>query len=104
MSDILTDALKGAAIAVARRSDNSLDVADATKVASAMAQEMPAPAALESLWPQLVRYGITMLGTALAAHGVGDEATWQAVAGGVIAIAPPIWRIGTTWWERRKVA
>ncbi|MEP9378374.1 hypothetical protein ABLE91_16785 [Aquabacter sp. CN5-332] len=121
MTDRLTDALTGAATAVARDPDNSLTIADAGKVANAMAQQMPAPRALESLWPQLMRYGISGLGVALASRGIGPELDWQAAAtaivdvvtgqgdaadwkvtlGSAIAIAPPLWRTATTWWSRR---
>ncbi|MEW6258147.1 MAG: hypothetical protein AB1592_19515 [Pseudomonadota bacterium] len=102
MTSLLTDALKGAAEAVARRADVPLSPADAATVADAISGQMPAPRALEPLWPQLVRYGVSMLGTALAAHGIGDDATWQAVAGGIIALAPPVYRIVTTWLARRR--
>lgn len=104
MSDLLTTALQGAAAAVAARADVPLSPADAGIVADALSQQLPKPAALEPLWPQLVRYGVSMLGTALAARGIGDDATWQAVAGAMIALVPPVYRIISILLARRAAA
>lgn len=98
----LTDALTAALTAVAHNPTNSLAVADASVVAQEVAQQLPPPAALEALWPQLARYAISILGAALMARGVGDAATWQALSGGLIAIAPPAYRVVTTLIARRS--
>ena len=45
-----------------------------------------------------------MIGTALAARGIGDDATWQAIAGAVIALVPPVYRIVSTLLARRAAA
>lgn len=101
MSQIASAVLTAVASAAARP-DVPLSPNQVTPVAAAITEALPAPAALESLWPQLLRYGISMAGTALAARGIGAEADWQALGGAVIAIAPVVWRIATTLIARRK--
>lgn len=39
----------------------------------------------------LLRWVFATGGTLLASHGVGTAATWEAVAGGVLALVPVIW-------------
>lgn len=101
MSQIASAVLTAVSTAAARN-DVPLSKDAVAPVATAIIEAMPAPAAMEALWPQLLRYGISMAGTALAARGIGAEADWQAIGGAVIAIAPVVWRIGTTIIARRK--
>lgn len=46
-----------------------------------------------------VRLGIQWAGGALAVRGIGDDALWQAVGGGVITAAGALW----SYMERRKL-
>ncbi|MGU3495945.1 hypothetical protein ACLBXM_18035 [Xanthobacteraceae bacterium A53D] len=103
MTDLTTAVIKAAESAAARQ-NIPLHRADAAPVALAIAQAMPAPKAMEPLWPQLIRYGVSMLGTALAARGVGTEADWEVLAGIIIAAAPPAYRVISTMIARRKAA
>lgn len=120
MTSLLQKALTGAVTAVARDDNNSLAPKDATVVAQAIAQKLPEPKALESLWPQMARYAISGFGVALAARGLGtevewnvlansiidvatgagDAADWKVVVGGIIALAPPTYRAVSTWLAR----
>ncbi|WP_029002715.1 hypothetical protein [Azorhizobium doebereinerae] len=102
MSNIAS-AVLAAAAAAAARPDVPLAAGDVAPVAAAITEAMPAPAGLETLWPQLVRYAIAMAGTALAARGLGEAADWQALSGAVIAVAPVVWRIAATLLARRAV-
>lgn len=122
MTSLLQKALAGAVTAVARDDTNSLAPRDAPAVAQAIAQQMPEPKALESLWPQMARYAISGFGVALASRGLGTELEWgtfatsiidvvtgagdaddwKVVVGGLIALAPPAYRAVSTWLARRS--
>lgn len=78
----------------------------AAEAAQIVAQQIPTAAqaaALEPLWPQLVRYGVSILGTAMAARGIGEAADWQALGGALIAVAPILYRICRTMIARRAI-
>lgn len=38
-----------------------------------------------------LRWAVTVIGTLLAAKGIGDAAGWEIVASSVVAIAPVVW-------------
>lgn len=122
MTTLLQKALTGAVTAVARDDSNSLAPRDAPVVAEAIAQKLPQPKAMESLWPQMARYAISGFGVALTARGLGTELEWhtfansiidvivgagdaddwKVVVGGIIALAPPAYRAVSTWLARRR--
>lgn len=43
----------------------------------------------QAMW--LARILLMQAGAFLAARGIGDEALWQAVAGGILAIGTAVW-------------
>ncbi len=104
MTNLVETALRKAAEAAALRPDVPIFPAAAPEVAQAIAEALPAPQALESLWPQLARYAIAIGGSILVGRGLVTAADWEVIAGGALALAPPIWRTVSTWLARRKVA
>lgn len=85
---------------LAERSDTVLTPADAGKVTAELVKALPPPQATEALWPQLVRYAISGAGVALASRGYGTAADYEFIAGAVLAVAPPAWRVATTVYYR----
>ena len=63
---------------------------------------MDPTAANQALWPQLLRYAITMAGTALTSYGVMSAGEWEVLGGAVLAAAPIVYRVGTTLFARAK--
>lgn len=51
-----------------------------------------------ALW--LLRVALMSGGSALASRGIGDAAMWEAVAGGVVALAGAVW----SYLARRQIA
>lgn len=49
-----------------------------------------------ALW--LVRMVMLQLGAAMTARGIGDEATWTAISGGVLALGTMLW----SWWATKQ--
>lgn len=60
------------------------------------------PKALEPLAPQLVRYGVTIAGSLMTGAGLATETDVQTIAGALMAILPPLYRIITTILARRR--
>lgn len=50
----------------------------------------------EPLWPQLLRYGLTIVGAGLASRGYVSAADWEVIAGAALALAGPLYRIVMT--------
>lgn len=50
----------------------------------------------EPLWPQILRYAISIVGTYLAARGVASEADMEVIAGAAVAAAPVVYRVAAT--------
>jgi len=100
----IQDAIRAATKVVAAQHDNSLTAAQAPALAAAIAEQMPEPKALESLWPQLARYAVTIVGSFLVGRGVVAESEWPIIAGGILALAPPLYRTISTWVARRAKA
>ena len=63
---------------------------------------MDPTAANQALWPQLLRYGITMAGTAITSYGVMSAGEWEVLGGAFMAAAPIVYRIATTLIARKK--
>ncbi|WP_323034093.1 hypothetical protein [Pararhodobacter sp.] len=98
----LESALLKAAESAALLPSVPLAPAYAPKVAAAIAEAMPAPQAMEALWPQLARYAIAIGGSILVGRGLVTAADWEVIAGAALALAPPLWRTVSTWLARRK--
>lgn len=58
----------------------------------------------EPLAPQLMRYGVTILGSLVTGAGLATEADAQAIVGALMALLPPLYRIFTVLMARRKSA
>lgn len=101
MTTIFAQALAGAVAAVAKRTDVPLDPSAAPAVAEALAQQLPAPQAMESLWPQVMRQGLVFVGGVVVATGWVGAEDYAVLSGAVIAAAPVVWRIATTLLARR---
>jgi hypothetical protein len=69
-----------------------------------IAAAMPPAKAMESLWPQLLRYALGYAGTALAGYGLVSDGEWQTISGLIIAAAPIVWRVATTLYARYRPA
>ncbi|MEW6121662.1 MAG: hypothetical protein AB1698_03555 [Pseudomonadota bacterium] len=102
MSKTFASVLAGAVTAIADRPDVPLAPSAAPAVTAALAEQLPAPQALEALWPQLARYAVSIAGAALASRGWVDAADWQVIAGAFLTLAPPAWRTITTLLARRS--
>jgi len=63
---------------------------------------MDPTAANQALWPQLLRYGITIAGTFVTSYGVMNASEWETIAGAVMAAAPIVYRVVTTLVARKK--
>lgn len=63
---------------------------------------MDPTAANQALWPQLLRYAITIAGTVVTSYGVMNAGEWEVIAGAVLAAAPIVYRVGTTLLARAK--
>jgi hypothetical protein len=59
--------------------------------------------ATEALAPQLLRYGVTILGSLLTGAGLASEADMQIIAGALMALLPPLYRIVTVVTDRRRL-
>lgn len=101
---MLKDAIAAAVATAAARPEVPLDPAAAPQVAAAVAADLPAPAALEPLWPQLARYAVSILGSILVGRGLVAESDWPVIAGAILALAPPLYRTVSTWAARRQAA
>ncbi|MDQ0507435.1 Pam3-gp28 family putative phage holin [Xanthobacter agilis] len=101
---LLTTAISQAVQSAADNPSVPLDPAAAPQVAAAITAALPAPAAVEPLWPQLARYGVSILGSILVGRGLVAESDWPVIAGAILALAPPVYRSLTTWAARRKAA
>jgi hypothetical protein len=101
MSKTFATVLAGAVAAVAARNDVPLSPSAAPAVTAALAEQLPAPLALEALWPQLARYAVSIAGAFLASRGWVEAADWQVIAGAILTLAPPAWRTITTLLARR---
>ncbi|MFG1454463.1 hypothetical protein V5F44_19745 [Xanthobacter sp. V2C-8] len=101
---MLKDAVAQAVRAVAANPSVPLDASAAPQVTAAVVAALPAPAAIEPLWPQLARYGVSILGSVLVGRGLVAESDWPVIAGAILALAPPVYRSITTWAARRKAA
>ncbi len=114
---LLETALTRAAAVAAARPEVPLAPAAAPEVADAIAEALPPPRAMESLWPQLARYAVAILLAFLSGIGAataGDvqvimqvlrDLSSQAITPEVAttaagALAPVLWRIGSTLWAR----
>lgn len=56
---------------------------------------------MEPLWPQLLRYAISLAGTAVTTYGVMNASEWEVIAGAITAAAPIVYRVVTTMLARR---
>lgn len=72
-----------------------------SEAVASIAKAMPAPLALESLWPQMLRYAITIGGSVLVGRGLVTAADLEIIAGAALALAPPLYRTASTWLARR---
>lgn len=59
--------------------------------------------AYSPLTPQLIRYGVTIVGSIVTGAGLATDSEVQTIAGALAAILPPLYRIITTILARRKV-
>jgi len=48
-----------------------------------------------ALWA--IRMALVSIGASLAQRGIGDEATWQDIAGGAVAVVGLVW----SWFARK---
>jgi len=63
---------------------------------------MDPTAAQQALWPQLLRYAITAAGVWLASRGYANAADVELIGGGLLALAPPAYRVVTTMLARLR--
>ncbi|PZQ79066.1 MAG: hypothetical protein DI549_21185 [Ancylobacter novellus] len=59
---------------------------------------------MESLWPQLLRYAISWAGLWMAKNGYATASDVELIAGALLTIAPPAWRIATTRYVRWRAS
>lgn len=114
---LLKATLQRAVFAASTRSDVPLSPMASTVVTDAIAEALPPARAMESLWPQIARYAVAIALAFLAGIGVataGDiqvimqvlrDLSSQAITPEVAttaagALAPVLWRIGSTLWAR----
>lgn len=97
---LIAAAIEAAVSRVAQSPDAALDRKDAPAVAEALKEQMPAPLALEALWPQLLRQGIVFAGGVVVGKGWLSAEDWQMVSGLLIAAAPVVYRVAATWFAR----
>ncbi|MFG1479183.1 hypothetical protein V5F53_11035 [Xanthobacter sp. V4C-4] len=101
---MLKDAVEQAVRSAAANPSIPLDPAGVRQVAEAVSAALPAPVAVELLWPQLARYAVSIAGSVLVGRGLVAESDWPVIAGAVLALAPPLYRSLATWAARRKAA
>ncbi|WP_454919203.1 hypothetical protein [Xanthobacter sediminis] len=101
---LLKDAVTQAVQSAAARPDVPLDPSAVDAVVTAVTQALPAPAGMEPLWPQLMRYAISGLGAAIGGIGVVSADTAPIIAGAIIYSVPPVYRIIRTWIARRQAS
>lgn len=77
---------------------------DPVAIPNVVVQSLPAPKAMEPLWPQLARYAISIAGTLLASQGYADANDVNIIGGALMTIGPPLYRVITTLIARRKAA
>ncbi|MCJ8143806.1 hypothetical protein MKI84_12855 [Ancylobacter sp. A5.8] len=84
--------IERATATVARRSDVALSPSDVKPVAEAIARQMPAPAALEALWPQNLRIALVALGGAGVGAGWYSQSELEAIVGLCMIVVPWAYR------------
>ena len=65
-------------------------------------KDFPALEAFQPLMPQWIRYFIGYVGAFLTTRGVIESSLYEAIAGAVIMLAPPIYRTIMTRVRRRS--
>ncbi len=81
---------------------NELLRKDAPAVAEAIKDAMPAPRAMESLWPQVFRQALVFVGGLIVAKGWVSSEDWAVLSGAVLTTAPVIYRIASVLLARFK--
>lgn len=101
MTNKMEAALRTAARKVGEINGTAAVLGVSPEAVASIAQAMPAPLALESLWPQMLRYAITIGGSVLVGRGLVTAADLEIIAGAALALAPPLYRTASTWLARR---
>lgn len=105
IASAVEDALKTAALDPTIRIEPVAVPAVADAVTAAVsAQTTQASIADQPLGPQLVRYGISILGSILVGRGLVDGQDWPVISGALLALGPPVYRAVQTWLARRRAA
>lgn len=95
----MSDTLKRAGVAAAAAAAETVNL-NRNQVTD-IAANLPPPAAMESLLPQLGRQLLVAVGGVLVAKGVFSSEDWALYSGAVAIVAPIGWRIATTLLARR---
>jgi len=93
-------AVEKAVSMAAQSPDTALVRTDAPAIAEAVKDALPAPRAMESLWPQILRQAMVFLGGLVVAKGWVRAEDWSILSGALLAAAPVVWRVVSTWRAR----